>query len=303
MSIAEKLQIIAENEQKVYDAGAQSEYDRFWDSFQQKGDRRNYPSGFAGSCWTDTTYNPKYDIIITNMAMSAFNSNSQITSTKVPIVIDTSNGNGMNSMFLGCTRLQTIDSLKITKLVTNFTNAFSGCTNLKNVNITDDSEIMNTISFKDSPLSHDSIVKIINVLSDSVTGKTLTLKETAVNNAFHIDDQFTIVNTEIIQETGELIDDHYCHNIPCVLSLGQEYTITVISQGEEPKEYKEKFLFNGEYEMESVSITDWEVKIFTDHILVSHYVDTIPGAKIQVILEDEWNALVASKPNWTFSLV
>ena len=38
MSIAEKLTTIAENEQKVYDAGQKSEYDRFWDSY--RGSRR-----------------------------------------------------------------------------------------------------------------------------------------------------------------------------------------------------------------------------------------------------------------------
>ena len=36
MSIADKLTTIAENEQKVYDAGAKSEHDKFWDSYQNK---------------------------------------------------------------------------------------------------------------------------------------------------------------------------------------------------------------------------------------------------------------------------
>ena len=76
MSIAKKLQIIAENEQKVYEAGAKSEYDKFWDSFQINGTRRNYPWTFAGSGWADDTYNPKYEIIINSIAANVFHSNS-----------------------------------------------------------------------------------------------------------------------------------------------------------------------------------------------------------------------------------
>ena len=87
-------------------------------------------------------------------------------------------------------------------------------------NITIEGTFTMSANFQVCPLSHDSIVSIINALSDSVTSKTLTLKESAVNNAFRSDDQFTIANTEIMPETGELIDGNYCHNIPCVLSLG-----------------------------------------------------------------------------------
>ena len=39
MSIAEKLQQIAENEQNVYDAGKKAQYDEFWDNYQNKGNR------------------------------------------------------------------------------------------------------------------------------------------------------------------------------------------------------------------------------------------------------------------------
>ena len=42
MSIAEKLVTVAENEQKVYDAGKQAEYDAFWDNYQVYGNRENF---------------------------------------------------------------------------------------------------------------------------------------------------------------------------------------------------------------------------------------------------------------------
>lgn len=64
MSIADKLQIIAENEQKVFNAGAKSEYDRFWDELQENGNRIHYFNAFASAIWTKETFKPKYPIII-----------------------------------------------------------------------------------------------------------------------------------------------------------------------------------------------------------------------------------------------
>ena len=39
MSIAEKLITIAENEERVYESGKKAAYDRFWDVYQQNGNR------------------------------------------------------------------------------------------------------------------------------------------------------------------------------------------------------------------------------------------------------------------------
>ena len=67
MSIAEKLVTIAENEQRVYDAGVQAgrqaERSITWDSFQTKGNRTNYQSFFDSSRgWDMYNFYPKYDI-------------------------------------------------------------------------------------------------------------------------------------------------------------------------------------------------------------------------------------------------
>ena len=80
MSIAEKLTAIAENEQRVYDAGymhgnndgyllgeeagKKSEYDAFWDAFQLDGERTNYSYAFSGSGWHSETFKPKYKILL-----------------------------------------------------------------------------------------------------------------------------------------------------------------------------------------------------------------------------------------------
>ena len=62
MSISEKLTTIAENEQKVYEAGKQAEYDRFWDAFQDNGNRTKYIYGFYGGGFDVNNFYPKYDI-------------------------------------------------------------------------------------------------------------------------------------------------------------------------------------------------------------------------------------------------
>ena len=64
MSIAEKLQTVAENQQRVYDSGQQAEYDRFWDAFQKNGTRGNYWYGFSGYGWAAEALKPKYKIAI-----------------------------------------------------------------------------------------------------------------------------------------------------------------------------------------------------------------------------------------------
>lgn len=46
---------------EVYEAGKKSEYDRFWDIYQNYGNRTNYTTAF-GSCWNKELFKPKYDI-------------------------------------------------------------------------------------------------------------------------------------------------------------------------------------------------------------------------------------------------
>lgn len=61
-TIAEKLVAVADNQQKVFDAGAKAEYDRFWDELQQNGERTNYRYCFVGRRWNKETFRPKYSM-------------------------------------------------------------------------------------------------------------------------------------------------------------------------------------------------------------------------------------------------
>lgn len=97
MSIAEKLETIAENEIKVYEAGLakggydkgytdgkQAEYDAFWDRFQIYGRKTLYTAAFMGDGWNDENFKPKYDILANGKTYGAFHifEGSHITNIK-----------------------------------------------------------------------------------------------------------------------------------------------------------------------------------------------------------------------------
>ena len=92
MSISQKQQIIsnnnitiAENVQKVYDAGKRAGmsesggdnwYNTFWNAYQREKDgteRTNYKNAFYGLYWTEENLKPKYPIkIVGNGGQYAF---------------------------------------------------------------------------------------------------------------------------------------------------------------------------------------------------------------------------------------
>lgn len=160
-----------------YEEGQQAEYDRFWDSFQSNGTRKNYIEAFSGVCWKDDTYNPKYPITISSGGNMLFSNNTSITSTKVPIIIDSTAF--ISSVFSGCSMLNKIKSIKVTEKVSAFSSWFSGCTHLETINFTEDSVIANNISFSPcSLLTTESIDSIINALGTVTSTKTITFHST-----------------------------------------------------------------------------------------------------------------------------
>lgn len=205
MSMKEKFIQIAENEQKVYEAGKQAEYDAFWDAFQNYGKRNRYIYGFAGSGWTADNFKPKYDIILSGNNNHAFNSNdaqidlaeyleskglkidiSGMTSaselfrvsafTRLP-KLDFSKSGNLYFTFRECAYLHTLDEIKVAASNT-YNNTFYGCTSLTEVRFS--GEIGSSIDLHWSTLlSAESINSILNSLSTSTTGQTLSLPTTA----------------------------------------------------------------------------------------------------------------------------
>lgn len=202
MSIAEKLKTVAENEQKVFDAGKRAEYDRFWDDYQQNGNRTIYETAFGGEGWTNEMFKPKYNMQIANGYMMF--RNAQMTGDFVElleglnITFDTSNCTNFNYMFYGakferlgviscikggaisycfghCTQLKTIDKLILKENAsTAFTSAFDGCSRLENIEV--EGAIWANISFHVSPLTVASMKSVISCLKDySAEGGTHTV--------------------------------------------------------------------------------------------------------------------------------
>lgn len=211
MTTAEKLTTIAENQQRVYEAGQKSEYDRFWDAYQQNGKRRLYNAAFAGHGWTNETFKPKYDIVALNGA-SLFINNLKFSGDlaahleNLGITLDLSAATTVISCFEGCKLIERLPEINISsagtlsRLVfsqcevlhtidafvvaeTNvFTNTFQKCYALQHLIIK--GVIANDINLSDCPLTRESILSVLSALSVTATGKTATFKKTAVNAAF-----------------------------------------------------------------------------------------------------------------------
>ena len=210
--ISEYADVVSE----LYEDGVKSEYDRFWDAYQDYGKRIRYQYAFAGFGWTKETFKPKYDIkptSVKNLFGHGGLANCDLTEilNTLEIVFDTSNVTAVDGfaslceysgpkrvpaistvscprikeMFYYADYLTTVDKLILKEDGSQiYTNAFIGCVNLTNI-VIDGTIGGNDFSVKDSPLlSKASITSIVNALSTTTTDLTVTLSLTAVNNAF-----------------------------------------------------------------------------------------------------------------------
>lgn len=212
MSIADKLTQIAENEPKVYEAGKKAEFDAFWDMFQENGTRANYTSAFMN--WSAEYIRPKYKVTPTHEQ----GCNQMINSCKKLKKIEaayfdlsqkptaTSTNSGYYYTFSTCSLLEEIEDIGMIAQA-NYTYAFAWCYKLKTIakmgvhegttfggtftscsaleNVTFDGVIGQSISLGYSTkLSADSIRNLIEHLSDTASGKSVTVSNTAKKNAF-----------------------------------------------------------------------------------------------------------------------
>jgi hypothetical protein len=187
MTISEKLTAIAENEQKVYDAGKKTEYDRFWDAFQENGKRRQYPYAFSFG-WNDSNFNPKYPLTGIGQVTYMFYYSS-ITNVAVDIEIT----DVANNMFSQCPTLHTVKKLIVRENV-RYSNTFYNCNVL--ANITFEGVIGQSIDFQYSPLTKASITNVIEHLSSTASGQTCTFKKTAKEAAFTADEWSALIATK-----------------------------------------------------------------------------------------------------------
>lgn len=200
-------------EQIMYstDTGGKSFYDEFWDSIQNPNGsiRTGYDYYFMGNGWNDTNFRPKYDICPTDGGgVSVFyrcgvknlekclsdagvkldltkctNIGEFFANSKIEVLPELSFSPSTTSawgMFTNCKNLHTVRKLSVNPKVQIGTN-FSGCTALENIVI--EGEIIDNANFQwCTKLKKESIVSIVESLSVNVSGKTLTISTTAVNN-------------------------------------------------------------------------------------------------------------------------
>lgn len=184
MSIADKLTTIAENEQKVFEAGRTQEWSDFWDEMQLNGTRDDYRYRFRG--WADEMYKPKYDIKATNLAYAFYE--SSITEIERGINVSYASNGSPTGLYYAfyyakkllrtpdlsgvaqtniqnicntCESLQSFGGVTVDKSCV-YNSAFNKCYALTDVNI--NGTIGASISFQYSPLSPESMKRIIGCL-------------------------------------------------------------------------------------------------------------------------------------------
>ena len=184
--------------------GKQEEYDRFWDAFQESGQRERYFYAFAGGGWTPESFNPKYPIRIVETAtpnrhcegmfygfmrgyegqpisltpeMVDFSQAMLIQDTFSNAYFDTITADFSNAVSLwgafqqhkAVNQEKTTRAiyLKVTEKCTNFRYAFGQCSNLEELQFTADSIIAAQIDVAHCvKLSHESLMSILYALKD-----------------------------------------------------------------------------------------------------------------------------------------
>ncbi len=218
MSIAEKLTTIAENEQKVYDAGKKAEYDAFWDNYQDNGKRTDYANGFTGygKGWNNNNFYPKYNMKPTKCASMFYawedatiqtldllqrfkECNVEFDTSKatqanqcfayskftaLPAIDLTSVSGIVSKLYYGCPYLETIEKIKIHENI-GIDGWFYNNRDL--VKLTIEGTIgQNGFNVQwSTKLSKESIVSILTALKDDGEPlHTITLSKVAVDKAF-----------------------------------------------------------------------------------------------------------------------
>lgn len=257
---------IAENEQKVFVAGyekgqeeadtsdaynegyevgleqgKQAEYDAFWDTLQQNGNRTNYNWGFYGKGWTDDNFKPKYFNV--NMARGMFEDtklvksdylkrldfskcasfiqtfyNSTVEEVGIIDMSSMTRGHGCANMFLSCKSLRKIEKL-IPPKEGIFNGSFNQCSALEDITI-EGVIVSNGLDFQHSTkLSRASIESILAHLDDVYHGeaRSVTFSKAAVDKAFETSEGANDGSTDTL------------YWLPWMIAVGEDYGKWTIS--------------------------------------------------------------------------
>ena len=238
MSIADKLTTIAENQEKVYEAGKDDSLRAMWEAIQCGGTRQNYGKLLNYTAWTPETFKPIYDITqSTDWYDFGYNYPSEYASLIDKVgrisIKDLEEKQGI-SFILGSgggnhTRLCTsplfseyniVDISQATSTAYAFYGAYSGV-NPKRIEhlICSETTPFATNTFQHATtyeyigfegviaqnglnlqwskkLNKESITALVNTLSPDTSGLSVTISQTAKQNAFTDEEWATLIATK-----------------------------------------------------------------------------------------------------------
>lgn len=202
-----KARELANKVSEVYQAGKQAEYDEFWEEALKSG-TNSWVGKFAGTCWTDKTFKPNKDLLpygnstnlfnnclITNLTQILKDNNVMLNTSAITVFssafayskitaipyLDLSVVTTINNCFNYSTQLVNIEGLKLNESC-RVSSAFDSCTSLEKV-IFEGTIGQNGFDIHwSTKLSAASLESIINALSTTTTGLTITLPSTAEAN-------------------------------------------------------------------------------------------------------------------------
>lgn len=191
-------------------AGKKAEYDRFWDAYQQNGERTDYKRAFNGTGWTEDNFFPKYSLAPID-ATDMFYNSAIVGDLRDYCELDTSKTTQYTNLFYGSafTAIGTLElnGAYVGNAVYNMPNVESvelivfspavvyvgsslmrNCPNLKEVRFGGEWKYHNASGLNFSiglnNLSKTSIESLINVLSLEASGLTCTISKVAVDREF-----------------------------------------------------------------------------------------------------------------------
>ena len=195
------------------EAGKKTWYDSFWDMYQNNGERVNYEGAFGETshtgAWGEDLFRPKYDLVCTSGAKQMFFKckckNIKQALESAGVVLDTSNAKTHFTQMFQYAATEETPFIDMSDAI-NTSWAFGVCNNLISMHIkvsettpfnssfnlsykikslTVDGTIgQNGFDVSYSPLNKESLTSIVNALSSTATGLTVTLRLAAVNTAF-----------------------------------------------------------------------------------------------------------------------
>jgi hypothetical protein len=331
MTVAEKILRAKDDYDAVYEAGKKAENDAFWETYQNGGNRTVYSSAF--NHMSDEIYNPKYPITIKGHSSNGNSMfvNATITDVKVPIIYDDALTGVSSSLFSNARQLETIPLVHVNENI-SFTAWFNSCNNLKNITFEGVIGQSGINLWQATLLSKASIENIIGCLSDTASGKTLTLSKVAVDGkTFDLDiSPYPFVDTDktergmtytdngdgSISMNGTATGDSYfiiSHRSDFEVGVGR-YTFSLPCSGDNEGTFLEIKAYDTKtwaYQRFEINANQSTTVYFDNNRYLAITLQNSGGyannsvvtPKVEMPNVRSWDSLVATKPNWTITLV